>query len=487
MSLKEKTVSGLFWSFIDQFAKLGITFLIGIILARLLSPREFGLIGMISVFIAISQTFIDSGFTNALIRKKDCTQTDFSTVFFFNLITGIVFYIILFVSARSVAQFFNEPELKSILQVVGLALLIDSLTMIQRTILTKRIDFKLQARISVISSLGSGILGLIMAFAGFGVWSLVVKHLSNQVLNSAFLWLWNRWKPIFVFSKKSFSELFGFGSKLLISGLIDTVYHNIYDLIIGKFFSAQELGFYARARGFKDLPSKNLNNIIARVSYPVLTSIQDDIPRLKSNYQKLIRSIMFITFILMLGMAAVAEPMIIALIGEKWRQSIIYLQMLCFVGMFYPLHALNLNMLQVQGRSDLFLKLEIIKKTLAVPVIIIGIYWGIKAMIAGMIVNTVIAYYVNSYWSGRLIGYSFKQQVSDILPGFCLALIMAVLIFGIGFLLPLKALYKFTLQTSFGVVFIIGISELIKIKDYLFIKQIVLEKLTLVKMRKNEK
>lgn len=487
LSLKQKTVSGLLWSFIDQFANQGITFIVGIILARLLSPREFGLIGMITVFIAISDSFIDSGFSSALIRKKNCTQTDYSTVFFFNLAIGITFFCLLYYFAPAIGNFFNEPELKSIVQILGIVLIINSLTIIQSTILTKQINFKLQTRISVIASIGSGIIALTMAYSGFGVWSLVAQKLSRQTLNSVFLWLWNRWKPLFVFSKQSFNELFGFGSKLLVSGLIDTIYRNIYYLIIGKFFSAQELGFYTRANGFKNLPSQNLNRIISRVSYPVLASIQDDIPRLKNNYQKLIRSIMFITFILMMGMAAVAEPMIITLIGEKWRPSIIYLQMLCFVGMMYPLHALNLNMLQVQGRSDLFLKLEIIKKILAVPTIIIGIIWGIKIMIAGMMVNTLIAYYLNSFWSGKLIGYSFKQQITDILPGFLLALLMAGIVFGLGLLLPFNPLWKFISQTVAGGLFIFIMSELFKFKDYIFIKTLLSEKLSSIKTQRNGK
>jgi len=484
LSLKQKTVSGLLWSFIDQFANLGITFIVGIILARLLSPREFGLIGMITVFIAVSESFINSGFSQALIRKKDCTQTDYSTVFFFNILVGVVLFIILFFSAPAIAKFFNEPELKSIVQVLGFVLIISSITLIQRTILTKRIDFKLQARISVIASVGSGIIAIIMAYNSFGVWSLVMQRLIKEAFNSVLLWLWNRWKPMLVFSNQSFNELFGFGSKLLLVGLIDTLYRNIYFIVIGKYFSAQELGFYTRADQFKSLPSKNLNNIIGRVSYPVLSTMQDDIPRLKSNYVKLIRSTMFITFILMLGMAAVAEPMVIVLIGEKWRPSIIYLQMLCFVGMMYPLHALNLNMLQVQGRSDLTLKLEIIKKILAVPIIIIGIIWGIKIMIAGMMVNTLIAYYFNSFWSGKLIGYSIKQQIADVFPSFVLALIMAGVIFGLGFLLPFSPFWKFVIQTTTGAVFIFVFCELNNFKDYIFIKELFFEKINEIKNKK---
>lgn len=477
MSLKQKTVSGLLWSFVDTIAGQGITFIVGIILARILSPREFGLIGMITVFIAISESFINSGFSSALIRKKDCTNIDFSTVFYFNLAAGILFFLILFFTAPFIACFFDEPKLKPIVQVLGIVLIIDSLTLMQRTILTKRIDFKLQARISVIASLGSGVIAIVMAYKGFGVWSIVAQRIAKQGFNSIFLWLWNRWKPLLVFSMQSFKELFGFGSKLLVSGLIDTLYRNIYYLIIGKFFSAQELGYYTQAEEFQRIPSQNLNGIIGRVSYPVLASIQDDKLRLKNNYQKLIRSTMFITFVLMLGMAAVAEPMIITLIGEKWRPSIIYLQMLSFVGMMYPLHALNLNMLQVSGRSDLFLKLEVIKKILAIPTIVIGVIWGIKIMILGMIVNTLVAYYLNSYWSGRFIGYSFKQQVVDILPSFGLALMMAVFVYLLGLFLPFSYLWLLIIQIIAGALFILLFCEITRFRDYLFVKEIVIEKL----------
>ena len=477
MSLKQQAVSGLIWSFVDTFVGHGIGFVIGILLARLLSPREFGLIGMIVVFITVSESFINSGFSNALIRKNNCTQADYSTVFYYNLAAGLAFFFILFASAPAIAKFLKEPELQTIVQVLGVILIIDSLTMVQRTILIKRIDFKLQARISVISSLGSGIVAIAMAYSGFGVWSLVAQRLCRQALHSLLLWIWNRWKPTLEFSTQSFRELFGFGSKLLVSGLIDTAYNNIYYLIIGKFFSAQELGFYARADEFSKIPSQNLNGIIGRVSYPVLAIIQNDIPRLKLNYQKLIRSTMFITFILMLGMAAVAEPMIIVLIGEKWRPSIIYLRMLCFVGMMYPLHALNLNMLQVQGRSDLFLKLEIIKKILAIPIIIIGVAWGIKVMIAGMMVNTLIAYYLNSYWSGRMIGYSFKDQLKDIGPSFFFALLMSATVFIAGYYLPTAYLVKLMIQLMIGAAFVIAASELFQLRDYLYIKSLLVEKL----------
>lgn len=464
---------------------LVISFVVGIVLARLLSPREFGLIGMIIVFVAISESFINSGFSNALIRKQNCTNTDYSTVFYFNLVVGFLFFLLLNISTPAISSFFNEPELQPIVRVMAWILMVNSLSIIQRTILVKRVDFKLFARVSIISSLSSGAIALIMAFNGYGVWSLVAQRLSRQIFETLFLWIWNNWRPQFLFSWDSFKELFGFGSKLLISGLIDTIYRNVYYLIIGKFFSAQELGYYTKADDFKRIPSEGLNGVISRVSFPVLSSIQNNKPRLKTNYQKLIRSTMFITFILMMGLAAVSEPMVITLIGEKWRPSIVYLQLLCFVGMMYPLHALNLNMLQVSGRSDLFLKLEIIKKLLAIPIILIGIYWGVKAMIIGMIINSQIAYLLNSYWSGKFVGYSTKEQVSDIFPSFLFAISMGLAVYLLGSFLPLAEVWILVIQVVFGAIFVFVFGELFKFKEYMYIKSLVLEQLNKLKS-KNE-
>lgn len=477
MTLKQKTISGLLWSFIDSIAGQGITFIVGIILARILSPKEFGLIGMLTIFIAISQSFIDSGFRQALIRKQNCTQTDYSTVFYFNIVVGIFFYILLFISAPFIGGFFHEPILKDLIKVLGLGLIINSFTIIQSTLLTKNINFKQQAEISVIAAIISGLISISLAFTGWGVWSLVALTLVKNAINSVLLWFWSNWKPIWYFSSKSFNELFAFGSKLLISGLIDTIYRNVNYLIIGKYFSAVELGYYTQADQFQSMPSTNLQGIIARVSYPVLSSIQHDKQRLKDAYKKIIKSTMLFTFVLMLGMAAIAKPMIITLIGEKWEPCVIYLQMLCFVGMFYPLHALNLNMLQVQGRSDLFLRLEIIKKTLAIPIIIIGVIWGIKAMILGMIIISLVAYYLNSYWSGGFIGYSFLEQIKDILPSFLLSMIMSATVFVEGLFIPLSSLPLLILQLSTGAILTFGLFEVLHFKDYIFIKEIILEKI----------
>jgi len=478
MSLKEKTISGLLWSTIDSFANQGIQFIVGIILARLISPREFGLLGMISIFIAISQTFINSGFSSALIRKKDCTQTDYSTVFYYNMVMGVVMYLVLFLSAGAIANFFDEPELKWLIRASGLNLILSSITLIQGTTLRKRVDFKLLTKIAVISSVLSGIIGIIMAVSGYGVWSLVGRTLAGSLFSSLLLWFWNRWYPSRVFSIKSFRELFGFGSKLLISGLIDTVYNNIYYLVIGKYFAANELGYYTRARTFSDLPSKNMNTVISRVTYPVLAQMQDDKTFLKSGYKRMIKNTMYLSFVLMTGLAVIAEPLVITLVGEAWRPSVIYLQLLCFPAMMYPLQALNLNMLNVQGRSDLFLKLEIIKKILVVPVIIFGIIWGIKIMILGMWINTIIAYFLNSFYSGRLINYPMSEQLADIVPAFLIASVMGAAVFLIGALLPVgsPATMLFILTLA-GFVIVLAISEIFQPAAYADIKSIIKTKL----------
>jgi len=476
MNLKQKTVNSLIWSFIDSFAGQGIQFVVGLILARILMPHDFGLIGMLTIFIAISQSFVDSGFSQALIRKQNCSTTDYATVFYFNLFVSLLLYFVLFVTSRPISLFFEEPQLKSLIKILALSIIFDSFAIIQRTILIKELNFKLQTKISFIASSGSGIIAIAMAFKGFGVWSLVALTLGRFGLTSLFFWIWSSWKPLWKFSKESFKELFSFGGRLLVSGLIDTAYKHIYYFIIGKYFSAVELGYYTRADQFKIIPSQSITGIISKVSYPVLSSIQDDPIQLKAGYKRLIKSTMLITFVLMLGLVAIAKSMIITLIGDKWIPSIIYLQMLCFVGMFYPLHALNLNILKIQGRSDLYLRLEIIKKTMAIPIIIIGIIFGIKIMITGMIVSSIIAYYLNSYWSGKFINYPPSEQIKDIIPGFLLAVVVNVLVFLAGILIVTSPIILFFIQISLGAILTIGICEFIKIKDYLYIKEIIIEK-----------
>jgi len=459
------------WSAVDSFSNQGMNFIVSIIIARVVAPREFGLIGMTLFFIAISQSFIESGFSSALIRKNNATQSDYSTVFYFNLAMGLLFYALLFFSAGLIGEFFKEPMLKPIIRILGLNLIIRSLTIIQSATLVKRVDFKLQAKITVIAAILSGIVGITLAYSGYGVWSLVLRALTMSFFISLLLWSWNRWRPSWLFSLASFRELFGFGSKILLSGLIDTVYRNIYLVVIGKFFSATDLGYFTRAQAFKDLPSQQITNVVSRVTYPVLSEIRDNPVQLKGAFKRSLTSTTFLSFIVLAGVAAVAEPMIITFIGEPWRPAIIYLQMLCFTGMLLPLQSLNLNMLHVQGRSDLFLRFEIIKKLLAVPVIIFGILYGIEILIAGMMAVSVINYYIDSYYSGQLANYPMREQVKDVLPAFLLSIFMAAVVFISGLLMPFSYPLKLFLQIIIGAVIVYGVSEILHLSSYQYFKE----------------
>ncbi len=471
--IKEKAIKGVSWSFIDNIANSGITFLVGIILARILSPAEFGLIGMITIFIAVSNSIVDSGFSSALIRKVKTKDIDYNTVFYFNLCLGIGLYLILFFSAPAISRFFKEPILISITRVMGTILIINAFGIVQRTLLVKEVDFKTQTKISLIASIISGFVGIAMALKGFGVWSLVGQQISRQLLNSIFLWVFNTWRPALEFSKESFHELFGFGSKLLISGLIDTIYNNIYYLIIGKFYSAAQLGQYTRAEQFSSIFSTNLTNVVQRVSYPVLCSIQDDDERLKLAYQRVIKATMLVTFACMLGLAAIAKPLILLLIGVKWMPAVPYLQIICFAGMLQPLHAINLNMLMVKGRSDLFLRLEIIKKSIAVIPIYLGIFYGIEFMLWGSVFLSFAGYLVNSYYSARLINYSTWAQIKDIAPSFLVSLFVASAMWCLT-LLNYSIWITLPLQCILGLIMTIAIYETIKSTEYFELKGILL-------------
>lgn len=476
--LKKKAVNGLFWSFFDLLSNQGIRFITQIILARLLLPEDFGVIGMITVFISLSQSIIDSGFSNALIRERKPSQKDYSTVFYFNLLASIIMYIVLFISANGISIFFNEPRLVGMLRVLGIVVIINSFGIIQRTMLTKKIDFKRQTKISFISSIISGIFAIILAYLGFGVWSLVFQNLVMQLIQSILLILMNKWKPSLVFSIKSFRKLFSFGWRILVSGLIDTLYNNLYYLIIGKAFSSNDLGYYTNAQKFRDTATQSLTSSIQKVSYPVLSDINDDEEKLKYGFKKIIRNSAFVIFPIMMGLIAVANPLINLIFGEKWSNSIVYFQVLCLSGMLFPLHSINLNILQVKGRSDLFLRLEIIKKLigLALVVIVLLMKLGIIGLLWASVISSIISYFLNSYYSAELISYSTKEQIKDVLPSFIVAIIMGGFVIFIPNILSIitSSLVLLVIQVIVGVIIYVGISIIFKIEELNEVKRIML-------------
>lgn len=463
-TLKHKTLRGTIWSSIERFSVQSVSFIVMIIMARILTPDDYGLVAMLTIFTAISQSLVDSGFSNALIRKQDRDETDNSTVFYFNIAVGIVLYLILFLTAPLIAKFYKEPLLVPITRVISLSVLINSLVVVQRAILTSSIDFKTQAKASLIAAILSGCVGIWMAYSGYGVWSIVWYQLVNLTVNALLLWILSKWRPRWLYSWKSFRELFGFGSKLALSGIIDTLYNNIYLIVIGKVFSASDLGYYTRASQFAQFPSSNFSGIIQRVTYPILCTLQGDITRLRDVYRRFLRLSAFIVFPLMIGLSAVAKPLILLLLGEKWAFSIILLQIICFSMMWYPIHAINLNLLQVQGRSDLFLKLEIIKKLLGVSILCITVPMGLIAMCLGSIVGSFLSLVVNTHFTGKLIQVGFVQQMRDLLPTLLYSLTMGVLVFLIVNLLSGLWL-QLTIGTSVGIIYLLLITKLTRSQD----------------------
>lgn len=414
-SLKEKTVKGVMWSSIDRFSTQGIQFVFSILIARLLLPSDYGAVAMLNIFLAISQTFIDSGFSTALIRKLDRTETDFCTVFYFNIVVGLFFYIVLWLASPYIAAFYEMPLLEDITKVLALTFVFSSFSGIQSARLSIAIDFKTKAKISIIVTILTGSVGLWMAYNGYGVWALVIQAVSWSLLRTILLWLFVRWMPKLVFSWKSFKEMFSFGSRLLASGLLDTTYNNIYTLVIGKVFSSTTLGLYSRASGLAQYPSSNITGVLQGVTFPVLSSIQNETERLADAYKRFLRISAFIVFPLMVGLAAVADPLIRLVLTDKWEGAVYLLQIVCFSMMWYPIHAINLNLLQVKGRSDFFLKLEIIKKIQGVIVLCITLPMGIVAMCYGGIVSSLLCLVYNTYYTRKLIGYGYAAQMKDLL------------------------------------------------------------------------
>lgn len=463
-SLRSKTVKGVVWSSIERFSTQGVQFLIMIIMARLLTPKDYGLIGMLAIFLAVAQSLIDSGFSQALIRKQDRTDVDNSTVFYFNIVVSSALYLILFIAAPFVADFYNQPELTSVMRVVCLGVILNSLAVVQRALLTVRIDFKTQAKASLSAAVISGCIGIVLAYCGFGVWSLVVQQLLNLSVNTLLLWIFSKWRPIAVFSWKSFHELFAFGSKLLASGLLDTLYRNIYPIVIGKLFSASSLGHYTRAHQFSEFPSSNVTGIIQRVTYPILCGIQDETERLEAVYRKFLKLSAFIIFPLMIGMSAVACPFIDIVLGKQWGFCGQLLQIICFAMMWYPIHAINLNLLQVKGRSDLFLRLEIIKKILGITVLCITAPFGLVVMCYGQIFNSIVALVINTYYTGKLINVGFIRQMKDLLPTLLLSLTMFGAILLVNGFIEVN-MHRLVIGVLVGIIVYVSGSYIFKFKE----------------------
>ncbi len=409
--------SGFLWSAIDRIFTQVVQLGVMLVLARRLGPEAFGLVGMLAVFIAISQVFVDSGFSSAIIRKTDRNESDYSTVFIFNGLIAILCYGILWVTAPLIAEFYNKPELSSLARWLGLVVPINSLGVVQRVRLSVSLNFKAQAKASIIAAMISGFCAIILAYHfDFGIWALVSQTLMLSTINVVLLNALDPWFPKTGFSVVSFKTLFGFGYKLLLSSLLESLYANIYPLIIGKWYDAIRLGYYSQANQLSSVPAMTMTNVIQRVSYPLLSSIQHNVEELEKKYLNIIRMSCLIVFPLMTVLAIVATPLLVILVGEKWQPAGVMVSILCAGYLLYPLHAINLNLLQVKGRSDLFLKIEIIKKIITTIILLITLPYGVTALCYGIAVNSYFALFINLFYTGKLSSIGFNVQLRALLP-----------------------------------------------------------------------
>jgi len=471
--LKTKTYAALSWSLLEAIGLRSIHFIVGIILARLLLPEQFGLIGMLMIFTAVAQTLLDSGFGAALIQKSEIDSKDTNSIFYFNLFAGIVGAGFLSLISPLVASFYHQPILSPLLKVCSIVLIINALGLVQNSLLVKAIDFKTLSKVTFFASLFSGIIGVSMAFRGFGVWSLAAQQVADAFFRTLLLWQCNDWRPAWIFSFRSLSKLFKFGSNLMIASLLHAFFENIYLVVIGKLFPPAELGNFTLARDIQRVSSTMLPRVVGRVAFPVFSKLQDDPVKMKRGVNKALTVLASIHFPVMLALAVVTRPMILLVLTARWELCISYLQLLCLVGLMYPLHLINLQVLQAMGKSDLFLRLEFIKKGLIIINIIITYRWGVTIMISGQIVVSLMSYWLNAYFNRRLIDYSIVEQIQDLYPYMLAAILMALLMHGVSYLPISSNFLLLVCQLGTGTVSYMILCRLLHLSVYKEIKKIV--------------
>ena len=463
-NLKGKTKKGLYWSFFNQFSNYGMNFIVGIVMARLLSPSDFGITALPAVFMAIASTIQDGGLANALIRKKEVTNKDLSTTFYYSICLGVVLYLTLFLSAPLIADFYHTPILVSLIRVTAIGFLYSPLITPQNILLRRRLDFKTLTKISLVTRVFGATVGIVMAYVGYGVWSLVISNLLAGMFALLIAWLVVRWLPKYGWSKESFKYLWGYGNKIMFSAIIENLYSNIAPVFIGKYYSPAQLGIYNRAQGYASMPSQNITGAINNVSFPVLSKMQDDTEKLAYNYRRMLRLSAFVIFPIMLMLSALARPLVITMITEKWEHSIIFLQIMCFSMMWYPIHAINLNLLMVKGRSDLFFRLEIIKKITGISILLITLPMGLVPFCYGGIFSSMVALIINTYYTGKLIHIGYIKQMKDLLPIFSLSMFVWIVIHISNYFIS-NYIVQLIVGGSVGVIVYLGFAFLFKFDE----------------------
>lgn len=412
-NIKTKLIKGTIWNIVEKITVKGASFVISIILARLLTPEDYGIIGMLLFFIMLSNIFIESGFVKALIQKQDRNEVDFSTVFYFNLFISILLYIILYISAPYISDFYNEDSLTDLLRILSLNIIIGSINVVQRAKLMINMDFKSLAKINFAGTIAGGIAGIGMAYLDYGVWSLVGQYICSTSIMAIVFFKHTKWYPQLCFSTKSFRILFKYGSKLLIAGSITTIFNNISTVVIGKVYKSAQLGQYTRANQFTEIIAWTINDVMGNVTFPILSQLQNDRERLVNVYKKSLFYTVLITFPIMILLAILAKPLIIILLTEKWLECVPLLQILCFARMLTPLSAINMNVLNAIGRSDLYMKIDLIKVPIDFILMIIAIPFGVKAIVISSLISAIVSFFINSYYPGNIFGYGAVKQIKD--------------------------------------------------------------------------
>jgi len=478
MSLKRKAIGGVVWTVIDTFVLRGLSLVATIILARWLGPEEFGLVGMIAVFIAIGTSITDSGLSSSLIRTKNADDSDFSTVFLLNLGVSLAVYLVLFFAAPFIAIFFKQSVLTNLVRVYCLSFIFSAFSAVQLARLNTTMQFKKITQLNLPGTVVGTLVGLAMGYFGLGVWSIVGMYLVSQLVKSISLWTSSSWRPSFKYSKEKAKYHYGFGYKLMLSSLLNTIFQNIYNIIIGRFYSARELGFFERSKSFNEYPVTTITSVISKVTFPILASLQDEKERISFVYKKLMQLTFFITAPLMLGASAIAEPLFTLVLGKQWLGAVPYFQILCLAGMFYPIHAFNLNVFKVYGRSDIFLKLEIIKKILISIGLLIGFQFGVIGLVWSSVITNYLALFVNTHYSAGIINYSSKDQFLDMLPTLIMSCAMFLIIsLSLGYFDNLHLFMQIILAVLIGLASYLIMSKIFKTAPLIYL-------LTLVKERK---
>ncbi|MFI3326698.1 MAG: lipopolysaccharide biosynthesis protein [Clostridia bacterium] len=470
--MANKTVSSLAWKFAEKCGAQGITFIVSIVLARILAPELYGTIALVNVFIVILNVFIDSGLGTALVQKKDADNKDFSTVFFFNFAMCLVIYSIMFFIAPLVANFYDNTELTAVIRVLSLTLVISGVKGIQQAYVSKNMLFKKFFFSTLGGTITAAVVGITMAYMGFGVWALVAQSLANNLIDTIILWFTVKWRPMKYFSFNRFKYLFSYGWKLLVSALLDTGYSNLTSLIIGKMYSSTDLAYYNKGNQFPNIIVGNINSSIDSVLFPTMSKNQEDRPKIKSMTRRAIKTSTYIMAPLMIGLAVTAESVVRLLLTDKWVGCVPFMQIFCITYLFYPIHTANLNAIKAMGRSDLFLKLEIIKKVTGLAILLSVMWFGVMAMAYSLLLSSVISQIINSYPNKKLINYNYIEQLKDIMPNILMAVFMGACVYMLNFLsLPVYLILAMQIIVG-AVIYILG-SMLFKLEAFNYILGIV--------------